>query len=334
MVQELQLNLNILDLQHFLDLDPDTAAKDPEVLKTAQLLKKSYEQHGFVYMTGWEKLVTEDMVKGVFDYSEKLFSLPQEKKDACSYTTTAANRGYLAFGRENRATDRKETWEIGNGVTPEFPERWPEEDDIPGFKSAMSHFHLSAHTLNLRIMSLLALALQLPYDFFEPQINQRCNNLRLLHYPAAKRGEEGKGDSRLIPHTDDGTITLLWQDFTGGLEVQAPNGEWVPVVPKPRTLLVNVGDMLERWSNDSLKSTRHRAVIPPLKEGEDGEGLAKVRRSIAYFGNPNSDALIDCIPGTGEPKYKFPILAKEFYSTALSYTIEQDGKVQTKPVEA
>lgn len=148
--------------------------------------------------------------------------------------------------------------EIGNDVDPDYPEHWPREQDLPGFKATMNRFHLACHQLHLRIMSLLAIALQLDVDYFTPSISTRSHCLRLLHYPPTERSD---GDTRIGSHTDFGTVsiniclivqnephplflfhkvTLLWQDETGGLEVTGPDGKWASVEPKPDTFVINM----------------------------------------------------------------------------------------------
>lgn len=129
--------------------------------------------------------------------------------------------GYIRKGRENGATDNKETYEAGWTEDMEIEKKWPQEEDLPGFRATMLEFHEKAHELNLALMKLLAIALGLEQDYFLQFLSERANNLRMLHYPqTARNGQQ----SRLIPHTDDGSITLLWQDDTGGLEVMTPDG--------------------------------------------------------------------------------------------------------------
>ncbi|BGP00319.1 Oxidoreductase, 2OG-Fe(II) oxygenase family [Rhodotorula toruloides ATCC 204091] len=324
--------LNTIDLSSNL-----SGASSPEQDRVvAQAFVDAASQVGFAYVTGWESVVPAELVQEVFEYNERFFDLPQEKKDELEYVSSKANRGYLSFGREQASLskdpnqiesereasrDQKETFEIGNDSDPQYPEHWPKEEDLPGFKATMNRFHQLCDQLHLRLMSLLAISLSLPPDFFLPQINGRNHCLRLLHYPPVPR----KGsNNRIGAHTDFGTTTLLWQDDTGGLEIEGPNGAWVPVKPKPGTFVVNFGDILARWSNDRLKSTVHRAVLPPPDSGDDEGGMTKTRRSIAYFCNPNPDALISCIPGlegpSGKAKYE-PVVAGDFYAAMLEAEI-------------
>ena len=132
--------------------------------------------------------------------------------------------------------------------------------------------------------------------------------MRLLHYPPVARETfaQKKGQVRAGEHSDYGSITLLFQDERGGLQVESPNGTFVDATPIPDTIVINAGDLLARWSNDTIKSTKHRVVEPP-RPPEDGDTYP-ARYSIAYFCNPNFDRFIEAIPGTfneSRPK-KYP----------------------------
>ncbi|CEQ42018.1 SPOSA6832_03789 [Sporobolomyces salmonicolor] len=223
-------SLNTVDLSLYLS-GRSTPAQDRA---TAQAFVENAETVGFFYVRGWERVVPKALVESVFEYHEgeglnsqaargragwpsssgayegslsvwvllankRFFDLPQGIKDSLAYTSSKANRGYLAFGRE-------ETFEIGNDCDPQYPEHWPKEEDLPGFKETINRFHLLCDELHLRIMSLLALALNLPKNYFVPSISSRSACLRLLHYPPARRHGS---NSRLGAHTDFGTVSTL-----------------------------------------------------------------------------------------------------------------------------
>lgn len=122
-------------------------------------------------------------------------------------------------------------------------------------------------------------------------------------------------------HSDYGSITLLFQDNTGGLEVKSPKGTWVRATPIEDTIVVNAADMLSRWSNDSIKSTKHRVIQPPAKEGDDSDTYP-ARYSMAYFCNPNFDAYIEALPSTWEDTgKKYPgITSGEYLVQRLAAT--------------
>ncbi|GAA5947646.1 hypothetical protein JCM3765_001017 [Sporobolomyces pararoseus] len=326
--------LNTIDISDYLS-DSTNAERAQEL---AQKIVQESERVGFFYVKGWEEIVPKELVQQVFRYNERFFDLPLEIKNSLAYTSSKANRGYLSFGREQASLstqvtlnggevvwvqtekDQKETMEIGNDIDPEYPEHWPKEEDLPGFRSTMNRFHLACHELHLKIMSLLAIALKLERDYFLPSISGRNHCLRLLHYPPTNRDD---GETRIGSHTDFGTVTLLWQDATGGLEVIGPDGQWASVDPKPDTFVINIGDILSRWSNDKLKSTIHRAILPDASKDDPTTGKTRTRRSVAYFCNPDPTARIECIPGLEGPegpKYE-PILAGDYYAQALEAEI-------------
>ncbi|GAA5836540.1 hypothetical protein JCM3766R1_001627 [Sporobolomyces carnicolor] len=327
--------LNTIDIARFLE---GNLTRDATRDLARQLVSES-ERVGFFYVKGSNEIVPRDLVDRVFEFNQRFFDLPLEIKNSLAYTSSKANRGYLSFGREQASLstqvtlnggqpvpeeqlerDQKETMEIGNDVDPEFPEHWPNERDLPGFRATMNEFHLACHELHLRIMELVAIALDLDPGYFVDKISSRSHCLRLLHYPPTNRRD---GQTRIGSHTDFGTVTLLWQDETGGLEVVGPDGQWCPVDPKPDTFVVNIGDILSRWSNDRLKSTIHRATLPDPSKDDPVTGKTRTRRSVAYFCNPDPTAMISCIPGLEGPKgpkYE-PILSGDYYAKALEAEI-------------
>jgi len=164
------------------------------------------------------------------------------------------------------------------------------------------------------MMRSIALGLDLPEDFFDQKIDLQCHNLRLLSYPPVKRIlADGKGQARAGAHSDYGTLTLLFQDSVGGLEVMNPNtGVFIPATPIPGTIIINVGDLLARWSNDVLRSTLHRVVAPPAKLISSTETITPLRQSIAFFCNPNFNTEIACLPNCGT-EARYPPVNTETY---------------------
>ena len=204
--------------------------------------------------------------------------------------------------------DLKESMEIGREGVEEFPNLWPDGFDAEGreFRRVMQDFFLECKDVHRLIMSAIALGLGLEEGFFDGYVKEGDNTLRLLHYPPVKREvfERNKGQVRAGAHTDYGSITLLFQDTRGGLQVQNEEGDWLDVAPIEGTVVVNAGDLLARWSNEKIRSTRHRVVEPPFK-GEGDEYPA--RYSIPYFCNPDNEVFIEALPGTfgegNEKKY-------------------------------
>lgn len=175
-------------------------------------------------------------------------------------TDPRANRGYVAEGRERvtqatseeeiavlRASqpDYKESHEIGNESDPIFRNEWPTEDELKGYRETMLRFRTATHRLHLEVLKSIAIGLDLKEDFFDKKCNEEWHTLRLLHYPSVEAKKLQGGGSRAGEHSDYGSITLLFQDMVGGLEVKDPSsGEYIPARPVPGTLVVNVGDLL------------------------------------------------------------------------------------------
>ena len=167
-----------------------------------------------------------------------------------------------------------------------------------------------------RIMRVFAIALKLPEDFFAPFIDAPVSALRALNYPALSAPSK-PGQIRAGAHTDYGSLTILLpQADSRGLEILAPDGRWVEVPPRPGAFIVNIGDLMARWTNDRWTSTLHRVVMPE-------EGGAERRQSFAFFHQPNWDAEIvaleACVSPGERPKYppvrSGPYLMGKFKST-------------------
>lgn len=192
----------------------------------------------------------------------------------------------------------------------------------------MVSFFDTCRVLYMRIMQAIALGMGMDEHFFDPFVDNGDNNLRLLHYPPVGKDVFGNpAQVRAGEHSDYGSITLLFQDRRGGLQVRRPDGDgdgeggFVDVVPVEGTVVVNAGDLLARWSNDTIRSTRHRVVEPPSPD--DGEETTyPARYSVAYFCNPNLDSWIEALPGTYETVRKYEgIKTEEYLVRRLTATI-------------
>jgi isopenicillin N synthase-like dioxygenase len=202
-------------------------------------------------------------------------------------------------GRPGRAfADPGEAWSYS-------PNLWP--DALPGLRPAWTAYYDTMRGLGNRLMSLFAWGLGLPPGFFAGKTGHGPNALRAINYPAPESPEHAPrpGQLRAGPHTDYGTLTIVRQDAVGGLEVLDPGGTWIGVEPVPGAFVVNLGDLMARWTNDRWRSTLHRVAGPP------GAGQAR-RQSMPYFQNANWSAQITCLPSClapGErPRYE-PVLA-------------------------
>lgn len=288
----LKAKVQLIDFSKFLHGD------GAQRTETAKAIVKGFQTAGFIHLSNTP--IRPEVRKHVFDISAKFFTLDEEKKEAMAWTTAEKNRGYSGPGREKvtqledidevaklrQATpDLKESFEIGREGEPGYPNVWPKEaDPVPtGFKATMIDWFLQCQAFNVEVMRAIAVGMGLGERYFDPFIDVGDNTLRLLHYPAVSREsfKTNPGQERAGAHTDYGTITLLFQDTHGGLQVEGPNGQYVDVPPIEDTVVINVADLLARWSNDVLKSTMHRVVEPSLAEGEAEGDTYPARYSIA-----------------------------------------------------
>ncbi|RAK99457.1 isopenicillin N synthase family dioxygenase [Aspergillus ibericus CBS 121593] len=329
------LVIPIIDFGPFLN---GTPADKHEV---AMSIVDAFKSSGFLYLKGHG--VPPSVVSRVFGSSARFFSRPQDQKDGLCWVSPQSNRGYVKTGQEKlslpddvpgatRTTpDLKETMEIGREGADNLHNQWPDHIDEEGkdFKEVMLSFFDMCKSLHTLVMRAIALGMHLPEHFFDTYVDAGDNNLRLLHYPSVPKDvfKQNSGQVRAGEHSDYGSITLLFQDSRGGLQVRSPKGTFVDATPIADTVIVNAGDLLARWSNDIIKSTRHRVVEPPTAVGEEGDGsdFYPDRYSIAYFCNPNSNQFIEAIPGTYEEEThpaKYPgITAGEYLMQRLSATI-------------
>lgn len=250
----------------------------------------------------------------------------------------------VAREREGAGEDLKESFEVGReegGVG--GANRWPAEEeeeeagheagfDARGFRETMQEFFERGKELHRVVMRGVAMALGLEAGFFDGFVGAGDNTLRLLHYPPVPKRLFQEGRVRAGAHSDYGSVTLLFQDTRGGLQVEDPSGEegWVDVGPREGCVVVNAGDLLARWSNGLVRSTKHRVVEPPLVGGHGGRGgaadgdVVPARYSVAYFCNPDFDRWIEALPGTyggerGEKRWE-GINSGEYLEQRLSAT--------------
>ncbi|ODA79981.1 hypothetical protein RJ55_02939 [Drechmeria coniospora] len=308
------LVIPLIDYAKFVDGTPSERAA------TADSILKGFQTAGFIYLKNHS--IPADVLAHTFARSADFFDQPLDDKLKLGWTTAAANRGYSSPGREkvtqlkdgkdvdnlrNAAPDLKESYEMGRDSNAQFANPWPgEEGKLKGFRADMKDFFDRCKSMHQEVMRAIGLGMGLGEDFFNTFVDVGDNTLRLLHYPAVKADvfRINPGQVRAGEHSDYGSITLLFQDSRGGLQVKSPTGHFVDATPIEGTVVVNAGDLLARWSNDTIKSTVHRVVEPPQKEGVE----YPPRYSIAYFCNPNFACHIETLPGTyaseAEKKYE------------------------------
>ncbi len=253
----------------------------------------------------------------VFAAARNFFAQPQDRKDAVSISHSAHNRGYVTLGQERLddttgTPDRKEAFNIGLDLDEDDPRvraaepfrgtnLWPELD---GFRRTTLGWYNSTWALGVELMRAVARDLDLPLDHFTPSFDAPMATLRLLRYPA----QDGAGGIGAGAHTDYGALTLLMTDGTAGLQVKPRDGDWIDVPPADGAFVVNIGDCLMRWTNGVYASTPHR-VLPPPRE----------RFSLAFFLDPNPDAIIAALPGTGDARWP-PVSGADYLRSRLEAT--------------
>ncbi|KAJ4329912.1 hypothetical protein N0V87_010456 [Didymella glomerata] len=306
------LVIPLIDFGAFLSGNPATKKA------TAEAVLEGFQNAGFIYLKNHG--ISPSIVSNAFSHSAKFFARPQDQKDAMAWYSAAANRGYVAQGREKlvpldetgteeemRKTvpDLKESLEIGRDDQADMPNMWPSGDEAAkAFKQEMLRFFETCKDLHMQVMRAIALGMGIEESWFDGFTDAGDNTLRLLHYPGVSKSMFKRNDGQLQvragEHSDYGSITLLFQDKRGGLQVKTPKGTFVNATPIEDTIVVNAGDLLAQWSNDTIKSTKHRVVEPPPQKEDDGTDSYPPRYSIAYFCNPNYERMIKAIPGTFE----------------------------------
>ncbi|MCJ1317844.1 hypothetical protein MMC15_003171 [Xylographa vitiligo] len=303
------LAIPLIDFHTLLSTSPSAKAE------TSRAILSAFEEDGFLYLENVP--IAPSTLSEVFSHSKRFFERGQWQKDSLAWTTPSSNRGYVARGREKASNnlsrdevqkekssnpDLKESFEIGREGVEGHPNQWPHIFDAEGahFKKTMKEFYLECKEMHRLIMSAIAIGMGLDEHYFDRMVIKGDNNLRLLHYPSVKKEvfEKNKGQVRAGAHSDYGSVTLLFQDMRGGLQVQTSAGDWLDVTPIEGTVVVNAGDLLARWTNDLIKSTKHRVVEPPISE--EGMDEYPARYSVVYFCNPDFDTWIEALPGTWE----------------------------------
>jgi isopenicillin N synthase-like dioxygenase len=251
--------------------------------------------------------VPAELVAAAFTQSAAFFAQPLETKMRVGIEQSPAYRGYARNGYEQfdalHPADAKESFDIG-------PDQnlWPA--DLPAFQPALQAYYDALYALTIEIHRPIALDLGLDEHFFAPSFDRAIAIARLLYYPP----HPGTFDGTLhgaAPHTDYGNITFLAQDDAGGLELQTRDGTWIGIDPTPDAFVCNIGDCLMRWSNDVYVSNLHRVV----------NRSGRARYSIAFFGDPAAEALVECLPtctdGARPPMYS-PITYGEYLQRRLA----------------
>lgn len=302
-----------VDLRDFLSDDPVRKQK------FVNEIGKAYSEIGFVALKG--HFLDDRLVDELYREVRNFFSLPVETKSKYEIPGIGGQRGYVSFGKEHAkgrsAGDLKEFWHFGQYVSEgskyagEYPDN-VEVTELPKFNEVGKEAYQMLEKTGVYVLRALALYLGLDEFYFDNYIKDGNSILRPIHYPPIT--DEPKDAVRAAAHGDINLITLLMGAQGKGLQVQNHNGEWIDAMAEPDELMINVGDMLSRHTNNKLKSTIHQVVNPPR------ELWGTSRYSIPFFMHPVSDmrldVLEDCID-ENNPKLYEDISAGEFLHERL-----------------
>ncbi len=256
---------------------------------------RAWREFGFVGVR--DHGIADDTIAAGYAVFRRFFALPDKVKQHYRLPGQGGARGYTGFGveqaKDHTVPDLKEFWHIGRefdgeGPFPDIllPNVWP--DELPEFRAAALELYRSLDKLGAHLLSAIALDLGLERDWFADKIHNGNSILRAIHYPPIADAPEGA--VRAARHEDINLITLLIGSKEQGLEILTRDGRWVPVSTLPGTIVVNVGDMLQRLTNHVYASTTHRVVNPP------GEAARQPRYSVPFFLHPNPDFVIETLP--------------------------------------
>lgn len=305
--------LPVVDLKQF--THGDAAARAAFV----EALGKAYESIGFVAVENHG--IPAELTERFYNCVEKFFGMDVDSKQKYEIVNLAGQRGYTSFGREkakqSEVADLKEFWQIGQYVEGDDPikAQYPdniEVTEIPEFNSVGKELYKNFERSGSHLLRAIALYLDLPEDYFKPHIYNGNSILRAIHYPPITR--EPKSAIRAEEHEDINLITLLVGASADGLQVLNRHGEWLDAKAGPGQIVVNVGDMLQRLTNNKLRSTTHRVVNPPREKWHTH------RYSIPFFLHPRSDMRLDCLENCvddSHPREYDPITAGDYLEERL-----------------
>jgi isopenicillin N synthase-like dioxygenase len=280
---------------------------------------EAFHQTGFVGVVNHG--VPKAMIDRFFEEAREFFARPNDLKQNYEIPGLAGQRGYTSFGKEHAkqsaVADLKEFYQIGQTVTDPTvaTDHYPDNVAVveqPGFLESGLDLYRAFETAGGHLLRAIADHLGLDEDYFDRHIDQGNSILRAIHYPPIT--QEPASAIRAEQHEDINLITLLVGASAGGLQLLNKQGQWLDIVPEADEIVVNVGDMLQRLTNDYLKSTTHRVVNPPR------ESWHQARISIPFFLHPRSEMDLSCLPDCvteDNPLHYEPITAGEYLNERL-----------------
>jgi len=282
-------------------------------------LGEAFHQIGFVGVINHG--IPKTLIDSFYAASKAFFMLPENVKRQYEIAGLAGQRGYTSFGKEHAkqstVADLKEFFQIGQEVPADDPLKANYPDNVqvaeaPDFADLGMQLYKAFEATGAHLLRAIAIHLGLSVDFFDEKIHHGNSILRSIYYPPITR--EPASAIRAEQHEDINLITLLVGASAGGLELLTKEGEWQSVVPEEDEIVINVGDMLQRLTNNYLKSTTHRVVNPPREEWH------LPRLSIPFFLHPRSEMDLSCLPSCvseEQPLAYAPITAGEYLDERL-----------------
>jgi isopenicillin N synthase-like dioxygenase len=301
------------------DVIPTLSLREADSTAFVRDLGAAYEQHGFVILT--DHGMPQELIDRFLGLYKTFFAWPEDAKRRYHVPGGGGARGYTPFGIETAkgAThhDLKEFWHVGRELPEGHAYRKYMADNVwinelTGFRDTSIEMFETFDSTGRRILRAIAAILNLPADFFEDKVQLGNSVLRVIHYPPMP--PQPTDSVRAGAHEDINVITLLLGAEEPGLQVLSKRGEWLEVNPSPGSMVVNVGDMLQRLTNGTLRSTSHRVINPK------SDRARHARYSMPFFLHFNPDFPIAALPscvGPGKPEPLPPILAEEYLQERL-----------------
>ncbi|XP_069138899.1 uncharacterized protein [Argopecten irradians] len=288
---------------------------DPSTIRSlADDICGAFKDIGFCYIKNHG--IQQSLIDQMKAVSRTFFEKPVEYKTNFTRPETA-NHGWVAVERESLNPERPGDYKEAFNYNPcEDTKNWP---DVENFEATMKEFYSSSQDLALRIFDLVSIGLDVGDNKFmrncHALIGQKGNStaVRSLYYPPLPPDKDIKPNQvRCGEHSDYGSLTLLFQDDVGGLEVRNLHGEYIPASPIPGTVLINIGDLMQRWTADRLIATKHRVLIP-----EEELRRQKSRQSVAFFIQPDDEVMIECLDKSDKyrPISSYDYLLERFAAT-------------------
>ena len=284
------MNIPVVDLSDFLSGD------EKRKKNFVKELGKAYEEVGFVAIKNHG--IPDDLIADLYKYVQQFFKLPSQEKTKYERKDLAGQRGYTSFGREHAkgfdAPDLKEFFQYGQTVEDNDPikKEYPGNvavEEVPQFTPTLYKAYRNFEKSGEALLQAIALYLGLDEHYFDEWVHNGNSILRAIHYPPISN--EPKSAIRAEQHEDINLITLLVGASADGLQILTKQNEWVGVTSLPEQIVVNVGDMLQRLTNNKLRSTTHRVVNPPR------ELWGTSRFSIPFFLHPKGNMNLTCLEG-------------------------------------